>query len=107
MTHTLKRIGFASAVKIAAIVSAAAAITPIILLLLLNHIFKFWDIIIPPDVLAPLLILTALWAALAGGISTAIAVIIYNISARCFGGIQIELQAQRPPRKQKEAVEID
>ncbi len=107
MTYTLKRIGFMSAVKIAAIVSAAAAIIPIALLVLLNYVFKFWDITIPPDVLGPMLAQTALIAALAGGISTALTVSLYNVCAPLFGGITLELKAQYPPRKQKEDVDID
>ncbi len=107
MTYTLKRIGFMSAVKIAAIVSVIIAILPIILFLLLNTIFKFWDVIIPPDVLGPMLASAAFWAALIGGLSTAITVLCYNICAPLFGGITLELKAQYPPRKQKENVEID
>jgi len=107
MTYTLKRIGFFSAVKIAAIISAAAAILPIILLLLLNAVFKFLDIEIPPDVLGPLLAQTALIAAVAGGFSTALTVSIYNVCAPIFGGISLELKAQRPPRKAKADVNID
>ena len=100
MTYTLKRIGFLSAVKIAAIISAAAAVLPIILLLLLNAVFKFLDIEIPPDVLGPLLAQTALLSqAVLGGVSTALTVSIYNVCAPIFGGITLELKAQRPPRK--------
>lgn len=107
MTYTLNRIGFSSAVKIAAIVSAAAAVIPILLLVLLNAIFKFWDIEIPPDVLAPMLAQTAMLAATAGGLSTALTVAIYNVCASCFGGITFDLKPQYPPRKQKEEVDID
>ncbi|MCY3778773.1 MAG: hypothetical protein OXG78_00565 [Chloroflexi bacterium] len=107
MTYTLKRIGFMSAVKIAAIISAAAAVIPIALLLLLNHFLKFWDVIIPPDVLGPMLAQTALIAAVAGGVSTALTVSLYNVCAPLFGGITLELKAQYPPRKQKEDVDID
>ena len=107
MTHTLKRIGFTSAVRIAAIISAAAAVIPILILLLLNAIFKFWDVIFPPELLGQALVGLAIWGALAGGISTGICVILYNIAARCFGGLTFELQAQRPPRKQKAEVDID
>lgn len=107
MTYTLKRIGFLSAVKIAAIISAAAAILPIILLLLLNAVFEFLDIEIPPDALGPLLAQIALWAAVAGGVSTALTVSIYNVCAPFVGGVTVELKAQHPPRKQKEDVEID
>ena len=106
MTYTLKRIGFSSAVKIAAVTSAAAAVIPIALFLLLNGIFKFWDVIIPPERIGQVLASTAFWAALAGGVSTAIAVLIYNVSAAFFGGIQVELQAQPPPRKSKEQIDI-
>ena len=107
MTYTLKRIGFMSAVKIAAVISAAAAVIPILLLVLLNAIFKFWDIEIPPDVLGPMLAQTALIAAVAGGVSTALSVSLYNVCAPIFGGITLELKAQQPPRKQKEDIDID
>ena len=107
MTYTLKRIGFVSAVKIAAIVSAALAVLPLVILLLLNAIFKFLDVIIPPELIGQVLASTALWAAAAGAISTAIVVVIYNICAHYFGGITFELEAQRPPRKPNEQVEID
>lgn len=107
MTYTLKRIGFLSAVKIAAVISAAAAVLPILLLVLLNAIFKFLDIDIPLDVLGPMLAQIALWAAIAGGLSTALTVSIYNVCAPVFGGITFELKAEHPPRKQKEEVDID
>ncbi len=107
MTYTLKRIGFLSAVKIAAIISAAAAVLPIILLLLLNAVFKFLDIEISSDVLGPLLAQTALIAAVLGGVSTALTVSIYNVCAPIFGGITLELKAQRPPCKAKKDVDID
>lgn len=106
MTYTLKRIGFLSAVKIAAVVSAAAAVLPILLLVALNAIFNFLDVDIPLDVLGPILAQIALWAAVAGGVSTALTVSIYNVVAPIFGGITVELKAQQPPRKQKEDVEI-
>lgn len=106
MTYTLKRIGFLSAVKIAAIIAAGAATLPIALLVLLNQLFKFWDVIIPPDVLGPVLMQTAMIAAIAGAVSTALAVSLYNVCAPIFGGITIVLTPQRPPRKQKEQVEI-
>ncbi len=106
MTYTLKRIGFLSAVKIAAVVSAGAAVLPIALLVLLNAVFKFLDVDIPLDVLGPMLAQIALWAAIAGGISTALTVSIYNVCAPIFGGITIELKAQQPPRKRKEEVDI-
>ena len=107
MTYTLKRIGFLSAVKIAALVSAGAAVLPIVLLVLLNAIFQFLDIDIPLDVLGPILAQIALWAAITGGVSTALTVSIYNVCAPIFGGITVELKAERPPRKPKEAVDID
>lgn len=107
MTYTLKRIGFTSAVKIAAVVSAGAAVIPIALLLLLNYVFKFWDVIIPPDALGPMLAQTALIAAVAGGVSTALTVSLYNVCAALFGGITLELKPQYPPRKQKEDVDIE
>lgn len=107
MTYTLKRIGFLSAVKIAAVVSAAAAVLPIVLLVLLNAIFNFLDVDIPLDVLGPILAQIAMWAAVAGGISTALTVSIYNVCAPIFGGITVELKAQHPARKQKEDGDID
>ncbi len=107
MTYTLKRIGFLSAVKIAAIVSAAAAVLPILLLVALNNLFNFWDVQIPFDVLGPILAQIAMIAAVAGGVSSALAVSIYNVCAPIFGGVTLELEAQRPPRKQKEAVDIN
>ena len=106
MTYTLKRIGFLSAVKIAAAVSTAIAVLPIVVFLLLNAIFKFWDVEIPPDVLGPMLATAAFWAAVTGGISTALTVSIYNICAPIFGGIKLELKQEHPPRKQKEDVDI-
>ncbi len=107
MTYTLKRIGFVSAVRIAAIIAAAVAVLPIIILLVLNAIFKFLDVVIPPELIGQVLASTALWAAAAGAISTAIVVVIYNLCAHYFGGITIELKAERPPRKSKEEVDID
>jgi hypothetical protein len=107
MTCTLKRIGFLSAVKIAAVVSAAAAVLPIVLLVALNAVFKFLDVEIPLDLLGPVLAQIALWAAVAGGISTALTVSLYNVCAPIFGGITLELKAEQPPRKQKEDVDIE
>ncbi len=107
MTYTLKRIGFLSAVKIAAVVSAAAAVLPILLLVALNAIFKLIPVDIPLDVLGPILAQIALWAAIAGGVSTALTVSIYNVCAPIFGGITVELNAQHPPRKSKEDVDIE
>ena len=107
MTYTLKRIGFISAVKISAIIAAAAATIPIALLVLLNHLLKFWDIIIPPDVLGPMLLQTGIIAAILGGVSTALTVSLYNCCAAVFGGIKLELKPQHPPRKQKEQVDIE
>ncbi len=104
MTYTLNRIGFLSAVKIAALVSAGAAVLPILLLVLLNAIFDFLDVDIPLDVLGPILAQIAVWAAVAGGVSTALTVSIYNVCAPIFGGVTVELKAERPQRKQKEDV---
>ncbi|MDE2774506.1 MAG: hypothetical protein OXI77_01065 [Chloroflexota bacterium] len=106
MTYTLKRIGFLSAVKIAALVSAAAAVLPILLLVALNAIFNLMPIDIPLDVLGPMLAQIALWAAIAGGVSTALTVSIYNVAAPILGGVTVELKAQHPPRKPKDDVEI-
>ncbi len=107
MIYTLNRIGFLSAVKIAALVSAAAAVLPILLLVALNAIFNFLDVDIPLDVLGPILAEIALWAAIAGGVSTALTVSIYNVAAPIFGGVTVELKAQHPPRKTKEDAEND
>lgn len=87
MTYTLKRIGFLSAVKIAAIVSAAAAVLPILLLIALNAVFNLIPVDIPLDVLAPVLARIALCAAIAGAISTALTVSIYNVCAPIVAGI--------------------
>ena len=106
MTYTLKRIGFLSAVKIAAVVSAGAAVLPILLLIALNAIFNLIPVDIPPDVLVPILAQIALWSAVAGGISTALTVSIYNVCAPIIGGITVELKAQQAPRKPKEDVDI-
>jgi len=102
MTYTLRRIGVLSSVRIATLVSAVASALPVALLVLLNDIFHFWDVIIPPDVLLPLLVQTALLGAVAGGLSTALGVLLYNVSAPLLGGISFELESQQPPRKQKE-----
>lgn len=107
MTHTITRIGFASTVKIAAIVSALAAALPVGLLLLLNNLLQFWDVYVPPDVLAPLLAQMAVLGAVAGGLSTAMTVLIYNLCAPIFGGVSLHLKPQHPPRKQKAEVDID
>ena len=107
MTYTLKHIGFASAVRIAAIIAAASAVIPILLLVLLNSVFKFLDIDIPPDVLGPMLAQAAFWAALVGGVSTALTVSLYNVCAPIIGGITVELKPQYPPRKQKDEVEVN
>lgn len=107
MKYTVKRIGLLSAVKIAAIASAALAVVPIVLFLLLNALFKFWDVIIPPELIGQALAGAAFWAALWGGVSAGLAVIVYNVSAACFGGIQVELQAQPGPRKSKEQIDIE
>ena len=105
--HTIKRIGVFSAVKMGAILSAMLIIVPIVIFLVLNGIFKFWDVIIPPDLLIQSLASTAFWAAIWGGISTGVVVIIYNVSAHYFGGIQIELHIPHPPRQHTEQVDID
>ena len=103
MTHTLTRIGFASTVRIAAVVSALSAALPVAALLLLNNALKFWDIFVPPDVLGPLLLQVAMLGAFAGGLSTALAVLIYNLCAPVFGGVTLHLKPQHPLRKQKDA----
>ena len=81
MTHTLTRIGFLSTVRIAAIVSALSAALPV----------------------AALLLQVALLGAFAGGMSTALAVLIYNLCAPVFGGVTLHLKPQHPPRKRKDA----
>ena len=101
MIHTIIRIGLASTVKIAAIVSGLAAAIPVALLLILNNLVQFRDIFVPPDVLAPLLAQTALLGAVADGISTALTVVIYNLCAPVFGGVTLHLKPQHPPRKPK------
>ena len=105
--HTIKRIGIFSAIKMGAILSAMLIVVPIVIFLVLNMIFKFWDVIIPPELLIQTLASTAFWAAVWGGISTGVVVIIYNVSAHYFGGIQIELHMQAPPRQHHEQVDID
>ncbi|MCY4146189.1 MAG: hypothetical protein OXE95_11525 [Chloroflexi bacterium] len=105
MTHTITRIGFASTVKIAAVVSALAAALPVGLLLLFNNLFQFWDVFVPPDVLAPWLAQMAALGALAGGISTAFTVLAYNLCAPLFGGVALRLKPLHPPRKQKADVD--
>jgi hypothetical protein len=105
--YTVKRIGIFSAVKMGAILSAMLVVVPIVILLVLNNIFKFWDVIIPPELLIESLASAAFWSAVWGGLFTGVIVIIYNISARFFGGIKVELHMQPPPRKQHEQVDID
>ena len=105
MTHTITRIGFASAVRISAIVSALAAALPVAALLLLNNALQFWDVFVPPDVLAPLLLQVAALGAFAGGLSTALAVLIYNLCAPVVGGVSLHLKPQYPPRKHKDGAD--
>ena len=76
MTHTITRIGFASTVKIAASLgigggAAGGAVAAA------QQLLQFWDVFVRPDVLAPLLAQMALLGACAGGISTALTVLIY------------------------------
>ena len=105
--YTLRRIGVFSAVKIGGILSAMLIVVPIVVLLGLNSIFKFWDIIIPPELLIQGLAEVAFWAAIWGGISTGVVVIIYNVSSHFFGGIQVELHLHQPPHKNRDQVDID
>ena len=98
MMYTVKRIGLFSAVKIGAILAAMVVIVPIVTLLILNGLFKFWDVIIPPELLIQGLAEIAFWMAIWGGIVTGIVVIIYNVSAYFFGGIEVELKAHQSPR---------
>jgi hypothetical protein len=105
--HTVKRIGVISAIKIGGIISAMLVVVPIVIFLVLNGIFRFWDVIIPPELLIQTLASTAFWAAIWGGISTGVVVIIYNVSAHYFGGLQVELHIQPTPRQRHEQVDID
>lgn len=105
--YTLKRIGVFSAIKMGAILSAMLVVVPIVILLVLNSIFQFLDVIIPPEMLIQGLASVAFWSAVWGGISTGIIVIIYNVSAHFFGGIKVELHLQGPPHKPAGQVDID
>jgi len=105
--YTVKRIGILSAIKMGAILSAMVLVVPIVVLLVLNTLFKFWDIIIPPELVVQTLSSLAFWAAIWGGITTGIVVIIYNLSAHFFGGVEVELTLQPPSRKQHEQIDID
>lgn len=96
--YSIKRIGILSAIKIGGILSALIIVVPIVVFLGLNSIFKFWDVIIPPEMLIQGLASTAFWAAIWGGISTGVVVFLYNVSAHFFGGITVELKRLNPSR---------
>lgn len=105
--YTVKRIGIRSAIRIGAILSALFVVVPVIVLLVLDGIFKFWGIIVPPELLIRGLASAAFWAAIWGGITAGIVAILYNLSSRYFGGVEIELVAHKPPKSKREQVEID
>lgn len=105
--YTLKRIGIFSAVKIGAILAAVIMVAPIVVFLGLNTLFKFWDVILPPELVIQTLASLAFWSAIWGGVTTGIVVIIYNVSAHFFGGLQVELKLQQPPQKHNESIDID
>jgi hypothetical protein len=97
MMYSIKRIGIFSAMKIGGILSALLIVVPIMVFLGLNSIFKFWDVIIPPELLIQGLASTAFWAAIWGGISTGIVAFLYNVSAHFFGGVKVELKMLYKP----------
>ena len=103
--YTVKRIGVLSAIKVGAIISAMIVVVPIIVLLILNGLFKIF--IIPPELIIQSLASMAFWAAVWGGITTGVIVVIYNVSAHFFGGVQVELKLQQPPRKNHESIDIE
>lgn len=105
--YTVKRIGVFSAIKMGAILSAMIVVIPVIIFLILNGLFKLWDIIIPPELIIQGLSSMAFWAAIWGGITTGVAVIIYNVGAHFFGGVEVELKLQQPTRKQPESIDIE
>lgn len=107
MMYTVKRIGVISAIKMGAILSAMIVVVPIVILLVLNNIFKLWDLIIPPELIIQGLSSAAFWAAIWGGIITGVIVIIYNVSSHFFGGVEVELKLQSPPRKHNESIDIE
>lgn len=90
--YSIKRIGILSAMKIGGILSALLVTVPILIFLGLNSIFKFWDVIIPPELLIQSLASTAFWAAIWGAISTGVIAFLYNLSAHFFGGVEVELK---------------
>lgn len=94
--YSIKRIGILSAMKIGGILTALLVVIPVLVFLGLNSIFKFWDVIIPPEMLLRGLASTAFWTAIWGALSTGIVVFLYNVSAHFFGGITVELKALHP-----------
>ena len=97
--YSVKRIGILSAMRIGGILSALMIVVPILILLGLNNIFKFWDVIIPPELLIQGLASTAFWGAIWGALSTGVIVFLYNVSAHFFGGITVELKHLHPIHK--------
>lgn len=100
--YNIKRIGILSAMKVGGIISALLVVVPIVVFLVLNGIFKFWDVIIPPELLLQGLASTAFWAAIWGAISTGVVVFLYNVASHFFGGITVELKPLYPVRKDEQ-----
>lgn len=105
--YTVKRIGVRSAIKVGAILSAMLVVVPVIIFLILNTLFKLWDIIIPPELLIQGLSSMAFWAAVWGGITAGMVAVIYNVGARFFGGLEVELKLPSAPRKRREQIDIE
>jgi len=105
--YTVKRIGVRSAIKVGAILAAMLVVVPVVIFLVLNGLFKFWDVIIPPELMIQGLSSMAFWAAIWGGITTGMVAIIYNVSAHFFGGLEVELKSPPPPRKRHETIDIE
>ena len=103
--YTINRVGIISAFKVGAILSALLAVVPILVLLLLDSLFHLWGISIPPRELIRILANTAFWAAISGGISTAIIAFLYNIGARLFGGLEIEIRSKSKGKREQVDIE--
>lgn len=97
--YSIKRIGILSAMRIGGILSALIVVVPILVLIALNSIFKFWDIIIPPELLIRGLSNMAFWAAIWGAVTTGVIIFLYNVSAHFFGGVTVELKRLHPVHK--------
>lgn len=97
--YSIKRIGILSAMRMGGILCALLVVVPILVFLGLNGMFKFWDVIIPPEMLIRGLASTAFWSAIWGGITTGVIVFLYNVSAHFFGGVTIELKRLHPVHK--------